>query len=105
MKFFEPAQRISIGLELRHHPILSQICLDLDGLQDGRCRKPLEVTFKIGRRRSVLCPDHQMQMTAHQTPGVDRKPLCTYKKIERFSNDLLISRFYKNVYLIYRIER
>src|SRR5258708_40101057 len=99
-----PLKGLAILLKMAQHPVPSEIHLHFDGLQQGPGGMFLEIPLEIGRRGRLLCPENEVKVAAHQTPGINSQALCIHEIVQGVRYHLFIRRSGKYIYLIYSIE-
>src|SRR5260221_23865 len=104
IKFLQTAERLGILFKMPRHPFPAEIPLHFYCFEDCRCCKFLKIPFKIGGGCTVLCPDHEVKVAAHQAPAVNGQSLCFDKIIQGVCDRLLIIRPDEYIDLIHGVQ-
>lgn len=102
--FLQPPEGFTIFFETLEHPIAAQVHFDFDGFQQCGGGIFFKVPFEPGGRCTVLCPEHEVQVAAHETPGIKVEALHADNMVQGIGNCLFVSGPYEQIDLIYYIE-
>jgi hypothetical protein len=102
--FLQSPEGFTGFFEALKHPFPAKVHFHFNGFQECRGGIFLKVPFEISGCGSVLCPEDEVEMAAHEAPGIKLKALALGEVVKGIGDDLFISGPCEQINLVYYVE-
>jgi hypothetical protein len=92
MILLQPPEGLAVFFKTMEHPIATEVHFHFDGFQQGRGGISLEVPFERRRRHTVFCAEHEMEVAAHEAPGIEVEARLADEVVQCVSDNLFVGR-------------